>query len=199
MVKAMIRDAVLYVNPLMSLYIFVTWMHCVWCSSLRLAPVYFIGFLILILLDGYLRYGPSSIRNLGYSPVSIQEIILSLLNTTSSSQIQPILAEKKVKTSSGCQDFDTERLDHMEFPFSDGSEYKKRTIGEVLVKRSTSGRREQREGNLHYDSLLQQKKIFSRMAHFFPLHFQKWNFKGAFQFTSNAKVSHKGYLGRVVG
>jgi hypothetical protein len=42
MVKAMIRDAVLYVNPLMSMYIFVTWMHCVWCSSLRLAPVYFL-------------------------------------------------------------------------------------------------------------------------------------------------------------
>lgn len=152
MVKAMIRDAVLYVNPLMSLYIFVTWMHCVWCSSLRLVPVYFVGFLILILLEGYLRYGPNSSRNLGFSRVSLQEIVLCLLNTTSSSQIQPILAEKKAISSTGCHDFDTDRLDHMEFPFSDGKEYRKRAIGEVLVKRSTSGIREQREGNLHYVS-----------------------------------------------
>ena len=132
-------------NPLFSLYIFCAWMHCVWSSSLRLAPVYFIGFLVLLLLDGYCVCGGNSARNFGFNPVSLQEILQIVLSTTSSNRMEPLKVDKRPKSTTGT-DFDTEFHDHHEFPFSDRTTYRKRTIEEALVKRSAGTRKEREEG-----------------------------------------------------
>ncbi|KAI2503295.1 Protein kinase C conserved region 2 [Fragilaria crotonensis] len=143
--KQLLHDAVLYVNPLVSVYVFGSWMHCVWSASLRLAPVYFIGFLVLLLLDGYFRHCANRIRTSGYTPVSLTEILLAIANTAQSKQIKPLLAEKRPRRDADESTLDVEPYDHLEFPFSDGNEYKKRTIEETLVERSSSTRRDKQK------------------------------------------------------
>jgi hypothetical protein len=123
-------------------------MHCVWSSSLRLAPVYFIGFLVLLLLDGYFRHCANCIRTSGYTPVSLTEILLAIANTAQSKQMQPLLTEKRPRRDADESTLDVEPYDHLEFPFSDGNEYKKRTIEETIVERSSSTRRDKQKGKI---------------------------------------------------
>lgn len=143
----MLRDAVLYENPVLSLYIFLGWMHCIYYSSVRLVPVYITGFLIFLLLDGYFQHGTNTARNMGYSPVSLQEMLLALLSNSQSRQLNPLLTEKVAKaTESRETEDEAEPFDHREFPFSDRNAYKKPQIEAALVMRSKDSRKERREG-----------------------------------------------------
>ena len=125
-------------------------MHCVWSASLRLVPVYVIGFLVLLLLDGYFRHCANRMRNSGYTPVSLTEILLAVASTAQSKQMQPLLTEKRPHRDADDSTLDVEPYDHLEFPFSDGNAYKKRTIEETLIQRSSGTRRDKQKGKISF-------------------------------------------------
>lgn len=146
--KQLLHDAMFYVNPLMSMYIFGSWMHCVWSSSVRLAPVYFVGFLILLLLDGYVRNCADGTRNSGYTSVSLPEILRAIVSTGQGRHMHHLSTEKRPIRGADDPSLVMEPYDHLEFPFSEGNEYKKRTIEETLVKGGTGNRRDKQKGKI---------------------------------------------------
>ncbi|KAI2511849.1 Protein kinase C conserved region 2 [Fragilaria crotonensis] len=56
-----------------------------------------------------------------------------------------IVGGKRPRRDADESTLDVEPYDHLEFPFSDGNEYKKRTIEETLVERSSSTRRDKQK------------------------------------------------------
>jgi hypothetical protein len=124
-------------------------MHCVFNSSVRLAPVYFLGFLILLLIQNYFLFALKPSRNLGYSPLTVQELVMALLYTKKSHAMQSALAHKRAKQeSSERSEHYVEPLDHREFPFSERNEYKKLSIAEALVRKHSKDKKEKKEGKL---------------------------------------------------
>lgn len=149
--KTLATETVLYEKPFVSLYIFVTWMHCVYADSVKLAPAYFIGFLILCLFNNYENYNQDQTRYLGYAPPTLQELLYAMVSRSEQETMQPLLVDKKAahipqrnlfeKQHSGSaygysQDFsgDIEPLDHREFPFSEKLEYPRFRPEDAIVQ-----------------------------------------------------------------
>jgi hypothetical protein len=84
-----------YENPLLSLYVLISWMHCVIANSVRLVPVYLVGLLIMLLLQNYVHYVLSEQRHLGFAPVTLSEIVSSVVSESDSGCIAPLMAKKK--------------------------------------------------------------------------------------------------------
>lgn len=136
-------DAVMYEKPLLSLYLFISWMHCVYSVSVRLAPVYFVGYLIFHLFDNYEKYNKSEVCHLGYAPLTLQELLYSLVSPPKCENMHSIQVDKKAvkqnsnnrrglshaPSSSNVSDAvdeeggDVKPIDHREFPFSEKFEY----------------------------------------------------------------------------
>lgn len=139
--KTLAKEAVLYQNPLVSLYIFVTWMHCVYADSMKLAPAYFVGYLILCLFNNYETFNQDEERHLGFAPPTLQELLTAMVSRTEETSVRSIFVDKNAvsmrqrnklfekqysgSTYSFSQDFsgDIQPLDHREFPFSEKLEY----------------------------------------------------------------------------
>lgn len=115
-IKTVLFDAVLYEKKMMSLYLFFSWMHCVQSNSVRLVPAYFIGYLIYLFCDSYMRYNQDAKRHLGYQGVTLKEVISALVNVkqngrknkakrlsstaqSTTSSFEPLLVRKKPKKS----------------------------------------------------------------------------------------------------
>ena len=115
-------------------------MHCVYADSVKLAPAYFIGYLIICLFSTYENFNQDQARYLGFAPPTLQELIYAMVSRTEQQNMRPILVEKisvngaqrnsLEKQHSGStygfsQDFsgDILPLDHREFPFSEKLEY----------------------------------------------------------------------------
>lgn len=131
----------------MSLYIFVSWMHCVYTDSVKLAPAYFVGFLIFCLFNNYETFNRDEERYLGYDPPTLQELLCAMLSRAEQENVRPLLVEKNAvrmsqrnpfeKQISGySQDFsgDIEPLDHREFPFSEKLEYPRFRPEDAIVQ-----------------------------------------------------------------
>jgi hypothetical protein len=135
-------DAVMYEQPLLSLYLFLSWMHCIYLESVKLAPAYFVGYLIFHLFDNYELYNQNSSRHLGYAPPTLQELLFSLFALPGREHIHPAQVSKKVvhrnqmgrwssveKRLSNVSELsedtggDIEPLNYREFPFSEMQEY----------------------------------------------------------------------------
>lgn len=148
--KTLVTEAVLYQKPLVSLYIFVTWMHCVYTDSVKLAPAYFIGFLIICLFSTYENFNQDQDRYLGFAPPTLRELLCAMVSRTEQQHMRPILVEKvsvngtqrnllekqhSRSTYGFSQDFsgDILPLDHREFPFSEKLEYPRFRPEEAIV------------------------------------------------------------------
>lgn len=140
LVKTLASEAVLYENLVVSLYLFITWMHCVYVDSVKLAPAYFVGYLILVLFNNYESFNRDPSRYLGFAPPTLQELLYALVSNTERETMRPIMVTKKPayvgqrnvleRQHSGADydvsdDFDGNiaPLDHREFPFSEKLEY----------------------------------------------------------------------------
>jgi hypothetical protein len=149
--KTLATDTVLYERPLMSLYIFMTWMHCVYTDSVKLAPAYFVGFLIFFLFNNYETFNRDESRYLGYDPPTIQELLYAMVSRAEQEHVRPLLVEKNIsrksqrnpfeKQSGYSQDLsgDIEPLDHREFPFSDKLEYPRFRPEDAIVQSKHTG------------------------------------------------------------
>ena len=145
------QDAVVYEKPMMSSYLFAAWMHCVYLSSVRLVPVYFVGLLIFLLLETYTLHSRNMASHLGYAPVTLKEIFMALVNDEQSNYIEPLLTTKRLKTCRRDSDIEIEAHDHREFPFSERNAYPKLSVEESVVRRQNSVyKRDRKEGEYPY-------------------------------------------------
>jgi hypothetical protein len=158
LVKTLATDAVMYEQPLVSLYLFLSWMHCVYLESVKLAPAYFVGYLIFHLFDNYELFNQNSSRHLGYAPPTLQELLYSLLSPPGREHIHPAQVSKKVvhrnqmgrwssfdKTLSNISELrenaggDIESLNYREFPFSEMQEYPMFRAEDAIAPRRNAG------------------------------------------------------------
>jgi len=158
-IKGTILDIVLYMNPSISLCIFIAWMHCVYSNSMAYVPVYVVAGILAFLVRNYYKYGVNEEFNFGFAPITITEMIRVLLyGGPNTKYIKPIkVARKNVspKSTNGNKDeldvsdddiidhslFDNASgfdfgADHMDFPFSEGDRYSKKTLKEACVDAS---------------------------------------------------------------
>ncbi len=96
-IKTVLMDAVFYEKPMMSFYLFLAWMHCIQANSVRLVPAYFIGYLIYLFCDSYMRYNQDAKCHLGYQPVTLKEVLRVLIN------VKPNGRKSRPKLSSSAQ------------------------------------------------------------------------------------------------
>jgi hypothetical protein len=149
-----------YENPLLSICMLISWMHCVIANSVRLVPVYFVGLLIMLMLQNYVHYVLSEQRHLGFSPVTLSEIVSAVVSESDSGCIAPLMAKKKAriapvargalkrqqetsterKRSTERNICDVELLHHREFPFSEKTAYPKIAVEDSLVQRGSAKR-----------------------------------------------------------
>jgi hypothetical protein len=159
LIKGLAKDMILYEKPLFSLYIFSTWMLCVYHNSVKFAPSFFVGYLIMNMISNYFYFNLSEQNNLGYTPLTIREMAGSLVKEQETGNMKPLLAKKKAKNIAArraswapgpshpsigeAEDVqDIEPVDHREFPFSERDEYRKFTVDDALAynKRTSSAR-----------------------------------------------------------
>lgn len=115
-------------------------MHCVYADSVKLAPAYFVGYLILCLFDNYESFNQDQERYLGFAPPTLQELLFAIFSRSEDANLRPIIVDKIAATSGQrsvfekqhstasnglSRDFsgDVQPLDHREFPFSEKYEY----------------------------------------------------------------------------
>jgi len=158
-IKGTILDIVLYMNPSTSLCIFIAWMHCVYSNSMTYVPVYVVAGILALLIRNYYKYGVNEEFNFGFAPITISEMIRVLLyGGPNTKYIKPIKVTRKnvlPKSTNGSHDeldgndddmvehslidsasgFDLGG-DHMEFPFSEGERYYKKSLKEACVDAS---------------------------------------------------------------
>lgn len=122
-----------------------------YADSVKLAPAYFVGYLILCLFNNYESFNQDQDRYLGFAPPTLQELLFAMFSRAENHNIQPILVEKHVSNPSlrsnyeklmssqrgvyetqmsgsvhdNSREFSGEikPLDHREFPFSEKIEY----------------------------------------------------------------------------
>jgi hypothetical protein len=140
--KLLLLDLILYENALNSGYVFLAGLHCVVTNSVRLVPAYFVGFLLLILIENHEHYVSGTQYNLGYQPLTLFEVLKGLLFQSNPEEpnFEPIFVLKRTKQRQGrnkssqklCQlhrmesngdvderEQDIVAVDHREFPFSE--------------------------------------------------------------------------------
>jgi len=124
-------------------------MHCVYADSVKLAPAYFIGYLIFCLFNNYENFNQDQARYLGFAPPTLQELLYAMVSRTEQENMRPILVDKKGMNTTQrhliekqhsestrlSQDFsgDIQPLNHREFPFSEKLEYPRFVSQEAIV------------------------------------------------------------------
>ena len=171
-VKEDIFDLILWKNPLLSMQVFVAWMHCVYVGSFSLVPFYISLFLFLTMMRTYTFYGSHGPVQRGFIPPSIEEILATLVKGDSTAIVP--LKVKSIKKGALISRPETYRekaslfftqvlgfkahLDddedddyHMEFPYSRGLRdpitghvlYPKFSVEESLVIKSKNAESKQ--------------------------------------------------------
>mmetsp|Transcript_7526 Transcript_7526/g.18547 ORF Transcript_7526/g.18547 Transcript_7526/m.18547 type:complete len:1306 (-) Transcript_7526:314-4231(-) len=171
-VKDEIVSVITWKNPLLSMQIFVAWMHCIYVGSFSLVPFYIFFFLFLTMVRTYTFYGSQGPVQQGFIPPSIEEILITLVKGDSTA-IVPLKVKSikkgvliprpqtyREKTSwfltqvLGFTAYLDEAEDedyHMEFPYSQGQRdpitgdvlYPKFSVEESLVIKSKNAERKQ--------------------------------------------------------
>lgn len=148
------KDVIFYVNPLLSLCIFIAWMHCVYQNSMAYVPVYIVAGILALLVRNYYKYGIDKDFHFGFTPITMKEIFQVLLYGGPGTKfIKPINVGRQSDEAKAARasfdeiDGDDMNLhesvfkgggfkmdgDHMEFPFSESGRYAKKTLSEACV------------------------------------------------------------------
>lgn len=138
LLKVLILDCILYENPLMSLYLFVTGMYCVYQNSVRLVPPFFVGWLIYLFVENQIYFNGNDTGHLGYKALTIKEVFYGLVRDGKNrkSYFDPILVQKRPRKQILSEDgkmIDVELQNHREFPFAERFEYPKFTAAEAIA------------------------------------------------------------------
>lgn len=167
MVKILILNAVMYENPLVSLYLFAAGMHCCWNSSIQLLPPYFVGYILILFIQNHQHYIDETKYNLGYKPLSLWEVARGFffhfrpeLPNFATILLQKRTKRRKNKNKPAAQrlrrlnsldsagesaasekEVEIEMVDHHEFPFADRDAYPKFSVEDALAPSKAKGNR----------------------------------------------------------
>jgi hypothetical protein len=138
LLKVLILDCILYENPLMSLYLFVSSMYCVYLNSVRLFPPLFVGWMIYLFAENQFYFNGTTAGTLGYQALSIREVFNALIRDGKGRKtyFSPILVQKRARRQVVGEDgklIDIELQNHREFPFSERFEYPKFSASEAIA------------------------------------------------------------------
>ena len=167
MIRTQLKDTIMWKNPTISAYVFGAWMHCIYKNQFSLAPAYLIIFLLIHMIKNYAKYGVDGPTQLGFIPVSCEEMFMALLSGDNARCFSPLEMEYIGLTSqsrSGASEYifkthepwgknelrwiglaqTEEELkamnveeEHMEFAFANGKDYPRLTVEEARVERSS--------------------------------------------------------------
>lgn len=149
--KATIRDSILYENPLMSLYLFITSMYSIWMNSVRYVPAFATGWIVLNMMDSYKSHCESTSGNLGFRPLTIKEIFLGFVKNDKGNKqyFKPIQVKKRPRGSillDNGKKGDIELTNHREFPFSERFEYHKFSAAEAIAPSPSEKKKQKKDG-----------------------------------------------------
>ena len=151
--KVLLFDAMLYEEPWISLYLFVSAIYCVFYNTVAMVPALTVGYIIILYVENYRRYVENNDFHFGYKPLTIFEVFKAVAfnkdkNNLRESFFQSIDVEKKTKRRQGKHENDCDmsddngdvvRMDHREFPFSDRDAYPKFSVEESIAPGSNKG------------------------------------------------------------
>ena len=167
-VKFLVLDAMLYEKPWMSLYLLGAAMYCILLNSVRMVPAFFVGYILILYIENYLRFVEDKDFHLGYKPLTIMEVLQALiLNGHPQSGkpemfFQPANVQKLIRRRHGRpsprlrrlgsnedidasgpdeeNDGEIKPLDHREFPFSERDAYPRFLVEDALAPGSNKGK-----------------------------------------------------------
>ena len=122
MLKRFILDLMSWKHPIYSGYCFFSWMHCVYINSMPLVPAYFVGLLLLNLVDTYNCYVAGAAAD--FQPLSWKELILIVCEKSDGTSASNIMGAKRA--------IDSYAESHLEFPFAAIGGYKRFSVEECL-------------------------------------------------------------------
>lgn len=122
MLKQFILDLISWKHPIYSGYCFFSWMHCVYINSMPLVPAYFVGFLLLNLVDTYNRYVDGVAAD--FQPLSWKELLLIVCEKSDGSSASTSMGAKRA--------IDSYAESQLEFPFAAFGGYKRFSVEECL-------------------------------------------------------------------
>jgi len=150
LMKVLILDCILYENPLMSIYLFSTSIYCVYLNSVRLAPPFFVGWLIYLLVENNIYFNGTQEGNLGYQGLTIKEIFYGLVfgGKNDEYKLNPIsvkkLPRRQVIGENG-KCIDIELQNHREFPFSERFEYPKFSAADAIASSPAANKKSKKK------------------------------------------------------
>lgn len=167
LLKVLVLDCILYENPLMSLYLFVSGMYCVYVNSVRYVPPLFIGWMIYLFVENQIYFNGNTTGHLGYQALTIKEVFYGLVRDGKGKKayFETIKVDKRPRKSIMGEDgkmIDVELQNHREFPFAERIEYPKFTAAEAIAR--SPARKDKKEksdkGTLHpSESSTEEKNV----------------------------------------
>lgn len=89
--RTTIKGTIMWKNPVISCFVFVAWMHCIYKNQFSLVPAYMIIFLLIHMIRNYARYGMDGPSQHGFIPLSWEEMFHALVAGDSNSHcFQPL-------------------------------------------------------------------------------------------------------------
>lgn len=130
----------------MSIYLFTTSMYCVYQNSVRLAPPFFVGWLIYLLVENNIYFNGTQEGHLGYQDLTIQEMFFSLLFDGKNDKYKrvPTSVKKRSRRQVIGEDgkhIDIELQNHREFPFSERFEYPKFSAADAIASSPSTNKK----------------------------------------------------------
>jgi hypothetical protein len=88
-VRNTLQETMMWVHPAISLFVFCSWMHCIWLNSFGLVPAYLMSFLMLHLFRNYVLYGIDGPASRGFVPPTWEEMLNAVI-TDQNRSIKPL-------------------------------------------------------------------------------------------------------------
>jgi hypothetical protein len=152
LMKVLILDCILYENPLMSLYLFITSMYCVYQNSVRLVPPFLVGWIIYIFVENHVYFNGTINGHLGYQALTIKEVFYGLVRNGKGNKqsFNAIMVQKRARRSVEGEDgkmIDVELQNHREFPFSERFEYPKFAAADAIAPSPSTKKKKAKKGD----------------------------------------------------
>jgi hypothetical protein len=93
--KQQIQDLVGWEYPLISGFVFISWMHSVWVGDVRYVPGHAITYLLLQIWKNYALYVVDGQHDNGFSAPTVEEMLKCLIKGNDSKCIEPLSMERK--------------------------------------------------------------------------------------------------------
>lgn len=152
------NDIMMYKDPFFSIYVFTVWMVLVYFQSLAQAPPFVVSCVFVICLKKYNTAKFATMSPREYQTLDLGDIVSMMLHGHKDDKA-PIRITSKM-----CTDLDMykslfrsdgggDKVDDLEFPFSDGKRYFRKPLGDMMVP-SQNQKPSKGKSFISYDSFI---------------------------------------------